>query len=153
MNENELQAAFHDFNSHYFGNALKCEVVVTDNWVDDAGNYYPDSAVTLDGFFSGTVDGKKVRHATATYTHAENRIRIPRALIEGETAAKAQLLHEMAHSAVNEPEIDHGPKWHTEMNRLFKQHAPINLDDVTPGRTSHELVDQYGIGSEFWKNL
>src|SRR5580700_10591082 len=104
MTESELQHAFHDFNSEYYGNALKCEVVVTENWVDDAENYYPDSTVKPDGFFSGTVGVTKVRHATATYTHAENRIRIPRGLIGGEKAAKAQLLHEMAHSAANEPE-------------------------------------------------
>jgi hypothetical protein len=153
MTESELQESFHDFNSLYFGNALHCEVAVTDNWVDEAGNFHPDSAVTLDGFFSGTVDGKKVRHATATYTYAENRIRIPRGLIAGEKAAKAQLLHEMAHSAANESEPDHGPKWHREMHRLWKQGAPINLDDVTPGRTSHKLVEKYGIGSDFWKTL
>src|SRR6266850_143433 len=117
MTENELQEAFHDFNSHYFGNALHSEVVVTDNWVDEAGNFYPDSAVKPDGFFSGTVGDTKVHHATATYTHAENRIRIPRGLMGGEKAAKAQLLHEMAHSAANEPEIQHGPKWHREMHR------------------------------------
>lgn len=153
MTEKELQESFREFNSRYFGNALDCELVVTDNWVDPAEKYYPDSAVTLDGFFSGTVGGTKVRHANATYTHAEKRIRIPQALISGERAAKAQLLHEMAHAAANEPEIDHGPKWHTEMNRLWKQQAPINLDDVSPGRTKHELVDKYGIGSDFWKNL
>lgn len=153
MTESDLQDSFRDFNSRYFGNALDCELVVTDNWVDAAGNYYPDSAVTLDGFFSGTVGSTKVRHANATYTHAENRIRIPRALIAGEKAAKAQLLHEMAHAAADEPGVDHGPQWHTEMNRLLKQQAPINFDDVTPGRTKHELVDKYGIGSDFWKNL
>src|SRR5690348_17285743 len=98
MTENQLQEAFHGFNSLYFGNALHCEVVDTDNWIDESGNFYPDLAVTLDGFFFGTVEGKKVRHATATYTHAENRIRTPQALIAGETAAKAQLLHEMAHA-------------------------------------------------------
>src|SRR5271165_5332163 len=133
MTENELQEAFHDFNSHYFGNALQSEVVVTDNWVDGAGNFYPDPAVKLDGFFSGTVGDTKVRHALATYTHAEKRIRIPRGLMEGEKAAKAQLLHQMAHAAAAEAEIDHGPKWHREMHRLSKQNAPINLRDVTPG--------------------
>jgi hypothetical protein len=39
------------------------------------------------------------------------------------------------------------------MNRLLEQHAPINLDDVMPGRTKRELVDNYAIGSDFWKNL
>ena len=55
MTEKELQESFREFNSHYFGGALGCELVVTDNWVDATGNYYPDSAVTLDGFFSGAV--------------------------------------------------------------------------------------------------
>jgi hypothetical protein len=30
------------------------------------------------------------------------------------------------------------------------QQAPINLDDVTPGRTKHELVDKYAQGSDFY---
>jgi hypothetical protein len=153
MTENELREAFRDFNSRYFSNTLYCEVVITDNWVDEAGDFYPDSAVRLDGFFSGTVGDTKVKHATATYTDDEKRIRIPRGLIDGEKAAKAQLLHEMAHAAAVEPEIDHGPKWHREMHRLWKEDAPINLLDVTPGYTTHKLVDQYGVGSDFWNRL
>ena len=62
-------------------------------------------------------------------------------------------MDEMAHSAANEPEIDHGPKWHKEMHRLWKAQAPINLHDVTRGTTSHELVAKYGVGSEFWEKL
>jgi integrase len=36
-----------------------------------------------------------------------------------ENATRALLLQEMAHAAADEPETDHGPKWHTEMHRLW----------------------------------
>jgi hypothetical protein len=148
MTEKELQQAFCEFNKRYFGDALASEVVVTENWVDAAGNYYPDGAVSGD-LFAGTVNGTVVNHATATYTHSEDTIRIPCGLMEGK-AAIGQLLHEMAHAAASEPETDHGPKWFAEMKRLYREHAPINIRDVTPGCTTHALVDQYGVGSDFW---
>jgi hypothetical protein len=155
MTDAEFQQAFDEYNDQYFGRALTCDVVITEDWIDDDGHYYPDSAVGLpgDGIFSGTVNNVEVSRASGLYTHAENRIRIPRWKIQGQAAARAVLLHEMAHSAADEPEIDHGPEWHREMNRLWKMGAPINLQDVTPGCTAHELVDQYGVGSEFWESL
>jgi hypothetical protein len=44
MTERELQQTFREFNKRYFGDALASEVLVTENWVDAAGNYYPDAA-------------------------------------------------------------------------------------------------------------
>jgi len=40
MTEKELQHAFDEFNSRYFGGALTCEVVLVEDWIDDKGNYY-----------------------------------------------------------------------------------------------------------------
>jgi hypothetical protein len=155
MPEEELQKSFGDFNSRYFGGRLKCNIIVTDDWTDAEGKYCPDSAVKLDeeSLLSGTAAGVSVRRATALYTHSKDLIRIPRWMLAGEKPPRALLLHEIAHSAVDEPETDHGPKWHKEMHRLWKAQAPINLQDVTPGSTSHELVTQYGVGSEFWEKL
>jgi hypothetical protein len=153
MTEEELQETFREFNSQYFESKLTCRVVVTEDWMDDAGNYYPDSKVDGD-LFTGTCEGVRVHRASALYTPSKNLISIPKWKLEGEKASRGLLLHEMAHSAANEPlEIDHGPKWHTEMNRLWKQDAPINLQDVTPGHTEHASVEQYGIGSDFWNKL
>jgi hypothetical protein len=155
MTEVELQNSFTDFNSRYFGGRLNCKVVVTDDWIDADGKSYPDSAVKLDAesLTSGTADGVSVRRATALYNHSKDLISIPRWMMAGEKAPRALLLHEMAHSAADEPETDHGPKWHKEMHRLWKAQAPINLHDVTPVTTSHELVTKYGVGSEFWEKL
>jgi len=155
MTEGELQNSFAYFNSCYFGGRLNCKVVVTDDWIDGEGKYYPDSAVKLDAesLMGGTAEGHSVRRATPLYFHSKDLISIPRWMLAGEKATRALLLHEMAHSAANEPETDHGPKWHKEMHRLWKAQAPINLHDVTPGTTSHELVTKYGVGSEFWEKL
>jgi SprT-like family len=155
MTEEELQKSFGDFNSRYFGGRLNCKVIVTDDWMDAAGNYYPDSAVKMDAdsIVNGTAVGVAVHRATALYTHSKDLISIPRWMLEGEKAPRALLLHEMAHAAADEPETDHGPKWHREMHRLWKAEAPINLHDVTPGSTSHELVTKYGVRSEFWEKL
>jgi hypothetical protein len=155
MTEDKMQDSFVAFNSCYFGGQLNCKVVVTDDWIDADGNYYPDSAVKLDGesLMSGTAAGASVHRATALYNHSKDSISIPRWMLAGEKAPRALLLHEMAHSAANEPETDHGPKWHREMHRLWKAQAPINLHDVTPGSTSHELVTKHGVGSEFWERL
>jgi hypothetical protein len=153
MTEEELQRTFRDFNARYFDNKLKCELNLTENWMDTDGKYYPDSDVTSEDPFEGICDGVKVRRAKPLYTHSEDLIRIPKWMLEGEKTTQALLLHEMAHSAADEPETDHGPKWHAEMHRLWKQHAPINLHDVTPGCTNHALVEQYGVGSEFWNKL
>jgi len=129
--------------------------MITEDWIDAEGNYYAESVVEPagDGLFTANAAGLEVRRATALYTHSEDRIRIPRWKIAGQNAALAVLLHEMAHSAVDEPEVDHGPKWHKEMNRLWKLNAPINLHDVTPEYTKHELVTKHGIGSAFWESL
>ena len=155
MTEGELQNSFAYFNSCYFGGRLNCKVVVTDDWIDGEGKYYPDSAVKLDAesLMRGTAEGYSVRRATALYNHSKDLISIPRWMLAGEKATRALLLHEMAHSAANEPETDHGPKWHKEMHRLWKAQAPINLQDVTAGSTSHELVTQYGVGSDFWEKV
>jgi hypothetical protein len=152
MTEEELQQTFHEFNLIYFESKLTCTLVVTEDWMDDAGNYYPDSEVD-GGLLTGTCAGVNVHRAPALYTHSKNLVSIPRWKTAGENATRAVLLHEMAHAAANEPDPDHGPKWHAEMNRLWKQHAPINLHDVTPGYTEHVLVEQYGVGSDFWNNL
>ncbi len=154
MTEEELQHAFDEFNSRYFDGALTCDVVLTEDWMDDEGTYYAETIVEPvgDGLLTGMVNGVKVRRATALYTRSKNLIRIPRWKTVGRSAAGV-LLHEMAHSAADEPEVQHGPKWHAEMKRLFKQGAPINLQDVMPGHTDHELVGQYGIGSAFWESL
>jgi hypothetical protein len=151
MTEDELQKSFADFNSRYFGGRLNCKVIVTDDWIDADGKYYPDSAVKLgaESLMSATAAGAAVHRATALYTHSKALISIPRWMLTGETAPRALLLHEMAHAAANEPETDHGPEWHKEMHRPWKAQAPINLLDVTPGSTSHELVTKYGVGSEF----
>jgi hypothetical protein len=153
ITEDKLQNSFGDFNSRYFGGLQTCKVTVTDDWIDAEGNYYPGSAVQMDAdsLFNGTAAGISVHRATALYTHSKDLISIPRWMLTGETAPRALLLHEMAHAAANEPETDHGPKWHKEMNRLWKAQAPINLHDVTPGFTGHELVTKYGVGTEFWE--
>lgn len=153
MTENELHKSFREFNSRYFGNALACELVVTDNWVDAAGHYYSDSAVILDDFFSGGVRGRKVQHAKATCTHAEKRIRIPRALAGAGKATKALLLHEMAHAAAREPDIDHGPEVAYRDESILKTTSSDQSGRWTPGRTEHKLVNEYGVGSEFWEKL
>jgi hypothetical protein len=155
MTEDELQESFGEFNSRYFGGQLKSKVLVTDDWIDSDGKYYADSAVQTgaDGLLSAAVAGTEVHRATALYNHSKNLISIPRWMLVGEKPPRALLLHEMAHAAANEPETDHGPKWHKKMHRLWKAQAPINLHDVTPGSTSHELVTKYGFGSEFWEKL
>ncbi len=124
MTEEELQHAFDEFNSRYFDRALTCDVVLTEDWIDDEGNYYAESIVEPagDGLLTGMVNGVKVQRATGLYTHSKNLIRIPRWKTIGKSAAGV-LLHEMAHSAANEPEVDHGPKWHAEMKPLLKQEA------------------------------
>src|SRR5216683_1120126 len=154
MTEEELRHAFDEFNFRYFDGALSCDVVLTEDWMDDGGNYCAESIVEPagDGFLTGIANGVKVQRATALYTHSKNLIRIPRWKTIGRSAAGV-LLHEMAHSAANEPEVEHGPKWHAEMKRLLEQGAPINLQDVTPGHTDHELVGKYGVGSAFWESL
>src|SRR5258708_3828772 len=106
-----------------------------------------------DGLLSAAAAGTEVHRATALYKHSKDLISIPRWMLAGEKPLRAFLLHEMAHGAANEPEPDRGPKWHKEMHRLWKAQAPINLHDVTPGSTSHELVTKYGVGSEFWAKL
>jgi len=106
-----------------------------------------------DSIVNGTAVEVAVHRGTALYTYSKDLISIPRWMLEGEKAPRALLLHEMAHAAADEPETDHGPKWHREMHRLWKAEAPINLHDVTPGSTSHELVTKYGVGSEFWEKL
>jgi hypothetical protein len=122
MTEDELQNSFGDFNSRYFGDRLSCKVNVTDDWIDAEGKYYPDSAVNLDpeSLMSGTAGGVSVHRATALYNHSKDLISILRWMLAGEKAPRALLLHEMAHSTANEPETDHGPKWHKEMNRFGK---------------------------------
>lgn len=154
MTQEELQKAFRDFNDQYFGGALTCDVVLTEDWIDGEGNYHPESALEPggDGLFTGVAKGVKVERAPALFTHSKNLIRIPRWKTEGKSTAGV-LLHEMAHSAANEPDVEHGQKWHAEMRRLQKQGTPINLQDVTPGQTDYRLVDKYGVGSEFWENL
>jgi len=132
-----------------------CKVTVTDDWIDAEGNYYPDSVVQMDAnsLFNGTAAGIAVHRATALYTHSKDLISVPRWMLTGETAPRALLFHEMAHAAANEPDTDHRPQWHKEMNRLWKAQAPINLHDVTLGFTGHELVTKYGVGTEFWEGL
>lgn len=154
MTQEELQKAFHDFNAKYFSGTLTCDVVLTEDWMDAEGNYYPESALEPggDGLLTGVANGIKVQRALALHTPSKNLIRIPRWTTEGNSAAGV-LLHEMAHAAADEPDVEHGQKWHEEMRRLQKQGAPINLQDVTPGHTDHPLVDKYGVGSEFWESL
>jgi hypothetical protein len=154
MTEDELQKSFREFNSGYFGGRLKCEVIVTDDWIDANGKYYADSAVQVgaDSLLNATAAGVAVHRATALYTHSKDLISIPPWMLTSEKPPRALLLREMAHAAADEPETDHGPKWQ-EMNRLWKAQAPINLHDVTPGYTDHELVTEYGVGSEFWDKL
>jgi hypothetical protein len=107
-----MQDSFGAFNSRYFGCRLNCNFVISDDWIDADGKYFPDSAVKLDGesLMSGTAAGVSVHRATALYNHSKDLINIPRWTLAGEKAPRALLLHEMAHSAANEPETDHGPK-------------------------------------------
>src|SRR6266481_2772850 len=120
MTENELRRIFDEFNAVYFNNKLTCELTLAENWTEGLGNYYADSEVSVgDDLVAGTCAGAKVRLATALYTHSKNLITIPRWMIGGENATRSLLLHEMAHAAANEPETEHGPKWHTEMHRLW----------------------------------
>jgi hypothetical protein len=155
MTEDELQKSFAEFNSRYFGGRPTSKIIVTDDWLDADWKYYPDSAVKMDAesLLNGTAEGVAVQRATALYNHSKDSISIPRWMLGGEKAPRALLLHEMAHAAADEPEADHGPKWHKEMHHLWKAQAPINLHDVTPGSTSHELVAKYGVGTEFWEKL
>jgi len=154
MTEEELLQAFNEFNALYFDGALTCRVILTENWMDGQGNYYAESVVEPagDGLFTGIANGVNVYRAPALYIHAMNLIRIPKWKTMGKSAAGV-LLHEMAHSAANEPDVDHGPKWHAEMKRLLKRGAPINMQDITPGQTEHASVNQYGVGTPFWASL
>src|SRR5713101_7124734 len=109
MTQEELQKTFQQFNSQYFDGKLTCELRVTEDWTDADGDYYPDSAVGGDDLFEGTCGGIKVRRASALYTHSRNLISIPKWKMAGENATRSLLLHEMAHAAANEPDVDHGP--------------------------------------------
>jgi hypothetical protein len=109
MTEAELLKSFGDFNSRYFGGRLNCKVIITDDWIDADEKYYADSSVKQDKEMlgSGTAAGVSVRRATPLYTHSKDLIRIPRWMLAGEKPPRQVLLHEMAHSAANEPETDH----------------------------------------------